>query len=370
MTRTTYSLLAGLALLLAGTNGLQATAQEKKDSPQPSNDSQQQNSTNDSPGASNKSPSQTDQQNAAPQDSQNNDSESTNTNKNLSPNNTNNVPNSQDKNADSRTPRESDADGRDGQKNTQSVLKSQNNNIEANRNTRDFRRDFKFGEASERGITVSTLGRNSIFYRAGVRDNDIIVSYGGRRIRNQDDFYRFAVYQPGQRIPIVVWRDGREETVYVVYDQGNNAQTPSNGQNVLGAEFDPRSNDGALIVRVQPSSPAHKAGLMQNDVVVGMNGERVSSGRDAIELVGTLAPGQRLQVEYTRHARVDVVLGNTRDGNVGAATYQTTDRPASVAVGVDADGTRRADSDRNRSDNDDRRENRREGRGVLPRLRN
>jgi C-terminal processing protease CtpA/Prc len=396
MTRTTYSFAAGLSLVLATAIGLQAAAQEKKDSPPPSNDSQQQNSNN-LPGATN-TPSQTDQQNAPPQSSQNNDSERANTNQNQSPSNANNAPaseQSQSNTTDSRAPRESSADQRDNQDKTQSVLKSQNRDSQTNQDSRDydrsrstssdrrdgqrdsnrdFRRDFKFGQSTNRGLTVSTLGRNSIFYRSGLRDGDIIISYGGRPIRSQDDFFRLAVYQPGQRIPVVVWRDGREETIYVVYEQDNGvALGPAGNQNVFGAEFDPRSNDGALIVRVQPGSPAQKAGLMANDFVVVLNGDRVSSSRDAIEIVQSLAPGQRVQVEYDRHARVEVVLGGSRsDRNVDSASYQTTDRPASVAVGVDTDSTRRVDSNRDRNDNNDRdrQDNRREGRGILPRFRN
>jgi C-terminal processing protease CtpA/Prc len=392
MTRATYTLAAGLALILAAAMGLQAAAQEKKDSPPPSNDSQQQNANANSPGASDTSPSQTDQQNAAPQKSQNSDSERANTNQNQPQNNANDTSNSQraqNNGQDDRAPRESNdnrRDNRDSKDQTQSVLKSPNREGQTNQDARDsnrgpttserrdsnrdFRRDFKFGKSTDRGLAVSTLGRNSIFYRAGLRDNDIIISYGGRPIRSQDDFFRFAVYQPGQRIPIVVWRDGREQTIYVVYDQDEGtALLPSGDQNIFGAEFDPRSNDGALIIRVQPGSPAHKAGLMANDFVVALNGDRVSSGRDAIDIVQSLSPGERLQVEYERHARVDVVLGDSRsDRNVDSASYQTTDRPTSVAVGVDADGAQ----DRNRNDNTDRdrRDNRREGRGILPRLRN
>ena len=81
-----------------------------------------------------------------------------------------------------------------------------------------------------RGLTISNITRDSIFYRSGLRDRDVIVSYGGRPIRSQDDFVRFVVYQPGKRIPVVVLRDGREETIYVVYEQDNIVQGPANAR--------------------------------------------------------------------------------------------------------------------------------------------
>jgi S1-C subfamily serine protease len=233
-------------------------------------------------------------------------------------------------------------------------------------------RDVKFGAAASRGLTLTRIVPDSIFYRSGLRDGDIIVSYGGRPIRNQDDFVRWVVYQPGQRVPIVVLREGRQETIYVVYEQDNAGfvETAGSSRTAFGAEFDSESSNGAVIIRVQPDSPAHRAGLRQNDVVIALNGDRVDSGQDAMQIVGSLASGERLEVEYTRHARTEVILGgHHRDTNVDPAKFQPVDRPAAV---VGTNNGQRVESNGERTDNSRNRapQNRESGRGILPRLRN
>ena len=129
----------------------------------------------------------------------------------------------QDRSADRST---SNSDKRDGQadrnnsdSNRSSAERGSDNRNADNRNAdsrRDFRNDFKFGRSTDRGLAIATLVTDSIFYRSGLRNGDVIVSYNGRRIRSQDDFGRYVVYQRGQRVPVVVYRNGREETIYVV----------------------------------------------------------------------------------------------------------------------------------------------------------
>lgn len=267
---------------------------------------------------------------------------------------------------------------KDSRRESQASNSDNRNRSTANRNSRNFRNDFKFGKVSQHGLTINTITHNSIFYRSGLRDGDVIVSYAGRPIRSEDDFYRFAVYQPGERVPVVVWRDGREETIYVVYEEDgarDAAARTTGGHDLLGAEFDPDSKNGAVVIRVQEGSPAHHAGLMENDVVVTLNGDEVRSGRDAIAMVEALQAGDRIDIEFTRFARTQAVLGgNSASRDIEQTSYRSDDRKASVAVGVGTDETRRAQSPRNRTDNEnrdrDRSENRRENRGILPRLRN
>jgi len=261
---------------------------------------------------------------------------------------------------------------RDNRTSTRSDIRDNRETSREDRN-RDFRRDFKFGKSSSRGLTVSHVTRGSIFHKSGLRDDDVIVSFNGHRIRNEDDFDRFVVFERGQRLPVVVFRDGREQTIYVNYqDQDEVAQ--GNSRAYFGAEFDPQQNDVALITRVEEGSPADRAGLKRDDLVIAINGDRVSSGRDAMQIIESQNSGARIEVEYSRQARTEVVLsGSRRDNSVQATNYQSEDRRASVAAGVNTDETRRTNVDRDRNDrnlqnpNRDRRDERR---GILPRLRN
>jgi hypothetical protein len=65
------------------------------------------------------------------------------------------------------------------------------------RRDRDWQRDnwrseIRFGEPTRDGLTISRVEQGGHFYRSGLRDGDVIVSYNGQPLRNQDEFGRWA----------------------------------------------------------------------------------------------------------------------------------------------------------------------------------
>src|SRR5262249_8580193 len=148
-------------------------------------------------------------------------------------------------------------------------------------------------------------------------DGDVIISYHGQRIRNRDDFDRYVVYERG-RIPLVVWRDGRERTIYVTYRDDTNRErsylsSDRNRGGYLGAEFDPQITDAAIVIRVDQGSPADRAGLKRDDMVMSLNGKKVASGKEANDMVASMKAGDRVEIEFSRHARTEAVLSGGQD---------------------------------------------------------
>jgi membrane-associated protease RseP (regulator of RpoE activity) len=185
---------------------------------------------------------------------------------------------------------------------------------------------LQFGSATDRGIALNRVANDSFLYRSGLRQGDVLISYGGQPIRSQADFSRWAVYQPGQRVPLVVWRDGREETVFVTYDQQparrQAGYSPQSGGAYLGVTFDPQANRGAVVRSVAPGSPAENAGIAPGQIIVAINDRRVSNYQDVINYVATLKPGQE----------VDLIVAHrvTLSARQGQANYSAP--PSGVAV--------------------------------------
>ena len=175
--------------------------------------------------------------------------------------------------------------------------------LDARANPANVSAGLEFGQATQRGLTLNRVATDSFFYNSGLRQGDVMVSYGGRPVRSQADFSRWAVSQPGQRIPVVVLRDGREETIFVTYDQ-NQAHpiqrqagyAPQSGGAYLGVTFDPQSNRGAVVRSVAPGSPAENAGIRPGNVIVAVNDRRVSTFQDVIDSVAAIPPGQELDL--------------------------------------------------------------------------
>jgi membrane-associated protease RseP (regulator of RpoE activity) len=73
---------------------------------------------------------------------------------------------------------------------------------------------------------------------------------------------------------------------------------------------------GALIVEVVPGSPADDAGLQEGDIIHAVDGAEVNENHHLAELIGSLEPGEQVELTVIRNGRritVEVELG-TRPG--------------------------------------------------------
>ncbi len=96
--------------------------------------------------------------------------------------------------------------------------------------------------------------------------------------------------------------------------------------------------DGAVITRITPESPAELAGLKLGDVIVSLDGHRVTAEEQVFSLIGTRAPGQAVSFEVWRpnpdgtggeRLNVEVLLAK-RDPRMDAADIAETLREAGL----------------------------------------
>jgi C-terminal processing protease CtpA/Prc len=192
------------------------------------------------------------------------------------------------------------------------------------------RHDVEFGASSDRGLTITSVDRNSVFYDSGIRQNDVIISVDGRRVRNDTDFYNFV--RPGMRTPVLILRDGREETVYITYDDDRNRfsrdqfsreyddrgyEQSAGTQAYLGVRFEGRVRDAAVVASVISGSAAEEAGLQRGDEIVAINGREVQSPQEVTRLVASLKPGDTIDIDFSRRIdeRTQVVLQGRDSGS-------------------------------------------------------
>jgi hypothetical protein len=215
--------------------------------------------------------------------------------------------------------------------------------LESRFERRDRRRDarlqdsrIRFGASTDRGLEIASLARSGVFYRGGLRQGDVLVSIHGQPVQSQSEFIRLVSRFAGQRIPLVVLRDGREETVYIVYDRQDRGtqrdldDESSSASPYLGVTFEPGARGLVMIGSVAPNSPAEQAGLQIGDILLSLNDREVSSPYDVIETVAALEPGDSLDIEFSRRVAKNtqaVIVGRpsgqARRGNPG--TVRRTD---------------------------------------------
>src|SRR5436305_13249859 len=100
---------------------------------------------------------------------------------------------------------------------------------------------------AERGLAIANVASNGALYRAGLRADDQIISINGHRLEAAGDFDRYAYVDDNNApIRVVVWRNGREETIELnptVFYADNDSNAYTDYLPYFGVDFDNRYPD-------------------------------------------------------------------------------------------------------------------------------
>ncbi|HZI79655.1 MAG TPA: trypsin-like peptidase domain-containing protein [Vicinamibacterales bacterium] len=167
----------------------------------------------------------------------------------------------------------------------------------------------EFGLKNREGALVYAVSPGGAAARAGLEPGDVIVAYGGKAVKNSNDLVSMVTAtRPGTSVPVRVVRDGREQSINVTVDeldleaeQGANQQSRGRGgrggaEPETTAGFGLTLNNitpdiarqlrldnprGAVVVDVDPNSPAARAGLTEGDVILRVGRTPVANAADA-----------------------------------------------------------------------------------------
>jgi serine protease Do len=167
----------------------------------------------------------------------------------------------------------------------------------------------EFGLKDRNGAVVMSIVPGSAAAKAGLEPGDVVIAFNGKPIKNRDELVSMVVAtKPGTTVPLRIVRDRMERTVNVTVDELDleaETQTSRNGgggrDNDQGRESSSgfgmtlsnitpdvaqrlrldRGTQGAVIVDVDPDSPAARAGLSQGDVIVRVGRQTVSNAAEA-----------------------------------------------------------------------------------------
>jgi serine protease Do len=193
---------------------------------------------------------------------------------------------------------------------------------------------------SDRGALVEGVVDGSPADKAGLKEQDVIVSLGGDKIDDSDQL-RAAIsdHQPGDEVDLVVLRNGREKSLKIelgssddlaedierTYQKAFEIEIPEPGDvqtysfsipsfnrprmgvqiaeltEQLGDFFGVKGGKGALITEVVEQSPAQKAGLKAGDVIVRIGDEKIDGTSDVYRALEDRERGDKVNVEVVRN---------------------------------------------------------------------
>jgi serine protease Do len=175
----------------------------------------------------------------------------------------------------------------------------------------------EFGLKNRNGAVVLSVVPDGPADRAGLEPGDVIVAFNGKEVRRSDDLQAaVTATRPGSTVPLRIMRDRAERTINVTIEEldleaetrtaradnggGDPQQQTSTGFGIALGNLTPQiarqlrldeATRGALIVEVEPDSPAAQAGLQPRDVIVRVGRTAVENAADAQRELARVASG-------------------------------------------------------------------------------
>lgn len=153
-----------------------------------------------------------------------------------------------------------------------------------------------FGLPDTRGALVSRVLPKSPAEKAGLKDGDVILDLNGRPVTSFAQLRnRVGLMRIGDEVKLRVLRDGksRDVTLKIGKEETVVAAAANMHPFLQGATLAPLDDasrqstgesGGALVKSVEPRSPAARAGLRPNDVIIGVNRKPVENPEDIAKL--------------------------------------------------------------------------------------
>jgi serine protease Do/serine protease DegQ len=144
------------------------------------------------------------------------------------------------------------------------------------------------------GATLAEVQADSPASQAGLRKGDVVTGLNGRPVRGAAELRaRLGVVPVGEAVELQVQRGGEKRTLKArigAIESGGTGGAPV--QELAGAAFQdvqkgglPGRNRAVLVTAVKPESPAFRHGLRAGDVIIGVNGRRVSSVQELAKVL-------------------------------------------------------------------------------------
>ncbi len=166
-----------------------------------------------------------------------------------------------------------------------------------------------------RGALIARAQEDAPAARAGIRNGDVVLRFNNQEVREMRTLPRIvAETAVGAQVPVVVWRDGKEETLTVTLGElpsdAQQASAPAQqpaprgdrpvelsglGLRVQGVtpelreRFRLRADQrGVVVVEVAPNSPGAEREIRPGDVIVEVQQERVGTPQELTERIERL----------------------------------------------------------------------------------
>ena len=182
-------------------------------------------------------------------------------------------------------------------------------------------------EIDEKGARIVEVNAGTPAEKSGLQKDDIITAINGYNITNPENLYKeVGKYQPGDKINIDYLRNGEAKTISAKLAPNTPAERKlpetiemlffrdGNLWDLLDRSGGPKPNLGLILMdtekgrgvevsSVKENTPAAKAGLQKDDLLLSINGKDLKDVDDVRNLKSNLKEGDNWKVVFERSGK-------------------------------------------------------------------
>ncbi len=172
----------------------------------------------------------------------------------------------------------------------------------------------------EYGALLSDVGPRTPAAKAGLQQNDIVISYDKRAVRDPEQLIGFIQRsEVGQPVKLKVWRDKQEVDTTVTLEEFNKdlATVPASrigeteqilrsmgvAVTYLGTQHRRSGISGVRVTRVMEES-ASEGSIKPNDIIYQVNQYRINQPNEFYDLIGMTAAKKDTEIYVIRNGKV------------------------------------------------------------------
>jgi serine protease Do len=157
------------------------------------------------------------------------------------------------------------------------------------------------------GVLISAVEKGSPAEKAGLKQGDIILEFNGKPIKSLQSFrYDISMIKPGTEVSLKINRKGKVMTIAVKLGSVAENGTPTDINQKLGVEVETMNAElsrqlgysmteqGVVIMKVKPGSPAAQAGLRPGYLIQTANHKKVTTVEEYEEALGESSQTKRV----------------------------------------------------------------------------
>jgi serine protease Do len=159
------------------------------------------------------------------------------------------------------------------------------------------------------GVLIQSVREGFPAAEVGLRQGDVILSVNGKKVNSPSELQtKIARNYPGTKVVLLVWRDNQKVPFDVILGEAPvekpkvriSSKKKGGEYKNLGmglVDFSSEKITAVIVESVKLGSPAHRAGVFQNDLITKINDVPVNSTKDFTRILNNSKSGEVLKFQ-------------------------------------------------------------------------